>query len=143
MAGSITNVLGVDLVLKANGIEIGCAQSIDVDIKTATTSAVCRADGGWEQTIAGRHSWTASTSGLIRVAIGDAIATNMTYADLTALQITRTPVTLIFGTSHTGDHTLTGTALITDTKATSPLDGGATFTISFTGTGPLVQSINP
>lgn len=140
---AIQKISGVDLTLKADGIEIGCAGAIDLTITTATSSATCRASGGWEETVAGRHSWNASTGGIIRLATGTDAATNKTYADFTALQIARTPVELIFGTGISGDTIYTGTAIITSTKATSPEDGGAaTWAIDFLGNGPLVPSTN-
>lgn len=139
---AIQNINGIDLTLKVNGIEFGCAQAINLNLKTATTSAVCRGDGGWDQAVAGRHSWGTDTSALIRFVSGTDTATNITYKDLMALQIARTPVACVFGTAILGDTKYTGTALITDIKASSPLDGGATFTITLQGTGPLVPSVN-
>lgn len=138
----IQNTTGIDLKLKVNSIELGCAQAINLNLKTATSSAVCRGDGGWDQAIAGRHSWTADTSGLIRFTTGTDVVTNVTYRDLLALQKARTVVTVVFGTTIVGDSIETGTALITDIKATSPLDGAATFTVSLQGTGPLVTTVN-
>lgn len=140
---AVSNVSGADLTLYLDTIEIGCADSIDFTITTATSEATCRASGGWAETVAGRHSWTANTGGLIRIATGADAATNKTYQDLVALQIARTPVTLKFGTDTTGGAVYTGQAIITSTKATSPADAGATFTVDFAGTGPLITSTNP
>jgi predicted secreted protein len=139
---AVVPVSGIDLTLSAQGAEIGCADSINLSIDTATSTAACRASGGWQENVAGQHSWTADTSGIIRIATGTDKAGNRTYADLTALQLARTPVTLVFGTATSGDTKYTGTAIITSTKATSPLDGAATFTVAFLGTGPLVPSVN-
>jgi predicted secreted protein len=136
------NIQGNDLTLILDGIDIGCADTIDFTITTATTSAVCRADGGWAQTVPGQHSWTASTGGLIRLATGADAADNKTYTDLRKLQIARTLVTLKFGTDISGDEVATGQAIITSTKATSPANAAATFTVDFQGTGPLTFSTN-
>lgn len=139
---AVQTINGVDLVLKSNDVEIGCAQDIDVTITTATSGATCRASGGWKQTVAGEHSWTASTSGLIRIATGTDAAGNVTYKSLRALQISRTPVELTFGSDVVGDEVATGMAVITETVATSPISGAATFTVSFEGDGPLTFSTN-
>lgn len=139
----IQTISGIDLTLKVDGIEIGCADSIDVTITTATSEATCRASGGWTESVAGRHSWSASTSGLIRLATLTDAAGNKTYKDLVALQIARTPVEIVFGTDIAADTVYTGSAIITSTKATSPSDGAATFSVDFTGSGPLVPSVNP
>ena len=139
---AVQNINGIDLKLKVNGIELGCAQAINLNVKTATSKAVCRGDGGWEQSIAGRHSWGTDTSGLIRFTSGSDVATNVTYNDLLALQKARALVTVVFGTAIVGDTIETGTAIITDIKATSPLDGAATFTVTLEGSGPLVASVN-
>lgn len=140
---AVTNVNGVDLTLSVDGIIIGCADGIDLTITTATSEATCRATGGWTETVAGRHSWTASTGGLIRIATGTNAANEKTYQDLVALQIARTLVELRFGTPTTGGDVYTGNAIITSTKATSPSDGAATFTVDFAGTGPLTTTTNP
>lgn len=139
---AISNVSGADMSLYVDGIEIGCSDSIDFTITTATSEATCRASGGWTETVAGRHSWAATTGGLIRIATGTDAASNKTYQDLVSLQIARTPVTLKFGTDTTGGDVYTGTAIITSTKATSPADAGATFAVDFAGSGPLTKTTN-
>ena len=133
---------GIDMVLKVGTVIIGCAQKIDVAVKTATSSAACRASGGWEEHVAGRHSWTAGTDGLVRIATGTDAALNVTATNLLALQIARTVVSLTFGSPIVGDQLLTGNAVITDWKVSAGIDGAATFTVSFQGTGPLTPTVN-
>jgi predicted secreted protein len=139
---AVTNVSGTDLTIYVDSIEIGCSDSIDFTISTATSDAACRAAGGWTEVVAGRHSWSSSTGGLVRISTGQDKAGNKTYQDLVALQIARTPVMLKFGTSIAGGDVYTGMAIITSSKATSPAGAGATFTVDFTGTGPLTSTTN-
>jgi predicted secreted protein len=134
---------GIDLEIKVNGVAIGCASDINVSLTTAMSSAACRQSGGWASNVPGQHSWTADTSGIIRLATGGDKATNRTFTDLVGLQIARTPVAVEFGSAISGDTKYTGTAYISDTKPTSPLDGAATFSVSLVGDGPLVPSVNP
>jgi len=139
---AVQTISGIDLIISVEGTPIGCADTINMSIDTATSTAACRASGGWAESVAAQHSWNADASGIQRVATGTDKAGNKTYSDLTALQLARTVVDIVFGTSIVGDTKYTGTAIITSTKATSPLDGAATFTVSFLGTGPLVASVN-
>ena len=139
----MTNTLsGIDVILKVNAIAIGCSQKIDIDLKTATSSAACRASGGWEETIAGRHSWTGSTDVLYRISTGADIPLNMTIAQLMALEVSRAIVAVEFGSATTGDTKITGNAIITGVKVSAGLDGAATGSVSLQGTGPLVFSVN-
>jgi predicted secreted protein len=133
---------GIDLELSVNQIPIGCASDISVSIETQMSSAACRQSGGWASNVPGTHSWTAESGGIIRVATAGDKATNRTFADLVALQLARTPIDLVFGSAISGDTKYTGKAYIGSAKPTSPLDGAATFSVSFIGDGPLVPSIN-
>jgi predicted secreted protein len=137
-----STISGIDLILSVNDIAIGCAQTIDLEVKTETSSATCRASGGWAEVVAGRHSWTASTSGLYRIATAGDVATNMTLANLQALQIARTPVAIEFGSETVGDQKVAGNAIITSVKRTAPETGAGTFAVSFEGTGPLTFTTN-
>lgn len=139
----VSNIEGNDLELAVQGIPIGCADTIDLTLTTASTSAVCRDSGGWGQSVPGQHTWGASTGGLIRLATGVDAANNVTYTNLRKLQVDRTRVELKFGTDISGDEVATGFAYITETKATSPANGAATFTVSFVGDGPLTFTTNP
>jgi predicted secreted protein len=140
---AVINVNGIDLTLSLNGAEIGCADTITMALSTATSTAACRASGGWAENVAGQHSFTLGTGGLIRIATGTDATGNRTYADLMALQIARTTVTFSFGTAIAGGTKYSGTAIITSNEATSPIDGAATFSVSLVGTGPLLVTTNP
>lgn len=140
---AVVPLSGIDLELSVNGVAIGCADTINVSIDTAMSSAACRQSGGWASNVPGQHSWTADTSGIVRLATGSDKATNRTFTDLAALQLARTPIDIVFGSSISGDTKYTGKAYISNTKPTSPLDGAATFSVSFIGDGPLVPSVNP
>lgn len=137
----VTNVSGVDISLRLNGVEVGCASSVSLALTTAMNAAACKATGAWDENVPGRHSWTADVDGLIRVATGIDKAGNRTYADIMALQIARTAVEVVVTSSITGDTMYTGTAYLTSTAQTAPLDGNATFTSSLVGSGPLVPSL--
>ena len=140
---AVINVSGVDISLRLNGIEVGCASSVTLSLTTAMNAAACKATGGWDENVPGRHSWTADVDGLVRVATGTDIAGNRTYTDIMGLQIARTPVTVVVTSAITGDTMYTGTAYLTSTSKSAPLDGNATFTSSLVGSGPLVPSAVP
>tara|TARA_B110000285_G_C14782171_1_gene449058 strand:- start:404 stop:697 length:294 start_codon:yes stop_codon:yes gene_type:complete len=74
---------------------------------------------------------------------GTAIS-NKTLSDLfTGYLATRTSFDLTFGnTSATAGNTkYTGTAWLTSASLTAPLEDTSTFSVSFQGSGPLVQAI--
>ena len=139
---AISTLSGIDVILKVNAIAIGCSQKIDIDLKTATSSAACRASGGWEDTVAGRHSWTGGTDVLYRITTGTDVPLNMTATQLIALEIARTVVAIEFGSAIVGDTKYAGNAIITGVKISAGLDGAATASVSLQGTGPLVATVN-
>jgi len=149
---AITRIAGVDIDMLLNGKLIGCAQTMDLDEKVDTASAVCRADGtaqglgsatrAWKTAVAGANSWTASLDGLVRQTTGTDVPLNTTYKELIDLKDAGQPVTISFGTITSGTNRRTGLALITDVKTSAKDTGFATFAISLEGTGPLTWVLN-
>ena len=58
-------IKGKDVILKMGGTAIAAAKSCDVNIQADLIKVSSPTDGGWEHSIAGRKSWSASCSHLV------------------------------------------------------------------------------
>ena len=58
-------IKGKDVILKIGGTAIAAAKSCDVNIQADLIKVSSPTDGGWEHSIAGRKSWSASCSHLV------------------------------------------------------------------------------
>ena len=58
-------IKGKDVILKMGGTAIAAAKSCDVNIQSDLIKVASPTDGGWEHSIAGRKSWSASCSHLV------------------------------------------------------------------------------
>ena len=58
-------IKGKDVILKMGGTAIAAAKSCDVNIQAGLIKVSSPTDGGWEHSIAGRKSWSASCSHLV------------------------------------------------------------------------------
>ena len=58
-------IKGKDVILKMGGTAIAAAKSCDVNIQADLIKVASPTDGGWEHSIAGRKSWSASCSHLV------------------------------------------------------------------------------
>ena len=58
-------IKGKDVILKMDGTAIAAAKSCDVNIQADLIKVSSPTDGGWEHSIPGRKSWSASCSHLV------------------------------------------------------------------------------
>lgn len=58
-------IKGKDVILKMGGTAIAAAKSCDVNIQADLIKVSSPTDGGWEHSIAGRKSWSASCNHLV------------------------------------------------------------------------------
>jgi predicted secreted protein len=120
-----------------------CSLSISADLPDATT----KSSGGWADEISGLRSWSLTTDGLTTV---EPTGTNYVVADLATL-ITgsgRASVLVKFTTVNgstpiTGDLIWSGQAFLESLDITADMESPATYSASFTGSGPLSQQTNP
>jgi predicted secreted protein len=130
---------GTLLVVKVGGVAVAhstsCSLSVSVDLPDSTT----KDSGGFASQIQGLRSWSVSTDGL---AVIESAAAGVNVEDLYSSISSRTDVTLTFSTFVSGDKIWTGTAQIESLDFTGDMESPATFSASFTGTGPLVMTTN-
>lgn len=139
-------IKGGALMLFASGKSIACATSHTISVSMETKETTSKDSGGdWTTLEAGILSWSAKSENI--ASTGD---NGLTYDDLVDLMVEREPINLIMGpkaqiaedvpdggwTPAVGKGRI-GSAFITSVEENAPNGDNATFTVDFTGTGPL------
>ena len=122
---SVTTADGLEAVAHATS----CSLSVNVDLRDSTT----KSSGGWADNLGGLKSWEMSGDAFVDIAGPTGADVEQLYTVLEA----RTAVTCTFGLT---GMLYTGTAIITSISIDAGVEENATFSISLTGTGALVQS---
>tara|TARA_R110002124_G_C8805405_1_gene502760 strand:- start:258 stop:713 length:456 start_codon:yes stop_codon:yes gene_type:complete len=139
-----------------NGTELGVYIGSDlvaystnatININHATRSTSSKESGGWEESMEGMRSWDVSCDALYAwLTPASGAISNTTLSDMfTAYISTRTSFTLTFGNTRTdgdGWTKYSGDAWMTSASISAPNEDTATFTVSFTGSGVLTQTID-
>ena len=126
-----------DVVLKittADGLEAvahstSASLSVNMDLRDSTT----KSSAGWQENLGGLKSWEMSGDAFVDIAG----PTGADVEQLFTVLVAGTAVTCTFGLT---GMLYTGTALITSISIDAGVEENATFSISLTGTGALVQS---
>ena len=122
---SVTTADGLEAVAHSTS----CSLSVNVDLRDSTT----KSSGGWADNLGGLKSWEMSGDAFVDIAGPTGADVEQLYTVLEA----RTAVSCTFGLS---GMLYTGTAIITSISIDAGVEENATFSISLTGTGALVQS---
>jgi predicted secreted protein len=141
---SLVVLIGTEVI----GFATSCSLSLAIDAPDASTKQSL----GWADEIGGQRSWSLTTDGLATVVPGT-VATYVTTAELNALAIARTAVTVKFTTVDnstvggvtpvTGDVIYSGQAFIESVDMTADMENPVTYSVSFKGTGVLSIGTNP
>ena len=147
MAAQDGQLNGTELGVYVGGVLVAYSTNATLNVNHSTRSTTSKESGGWEDNMEGLRNWDVSCDALYAWLdpAGSAI-TNKTLSDLfTGYLATRTSFDLTFGsTTATAGYTkYTGTAWLTSASLTAPLEDTSTFSVSFQGSGPLVQTITP
>ena len=140
---SLVVLIGTEVI----GFATSCSLSLAIDAPDASTKQSL----GWADEIGGQRSWSLTTDGLATVVPGT-VATYVTTAELNALAIARTAVTVKFTTVDnstvggvtpvSGDVIYSGSAFIESVDMTADMESPVTYSVSFKGTGPLTIATN-
>jgi predicted secreted protein len=140
---SLVVLIGTEVI----GFATSCSLSLAIDAPDASTKQSL----GWADEIGGQRSWSLTTDGLATVVPGT-VATYVTTAELNALAIARTAVTVKFTTVDnstvggvtpvTGDTIYSGSAFIESVDMTADMENPVTYSVSFKGTGALTIGTN-
>lgn len=145
---------GKNLMAFVDDKAIALATACGLDISGDTEETSSKDSGNWKDFIVTMLGWTASTDVLVSAIESDSDTADLAYKELYAKFIAMEPVTLVFGeiVSRTNsnnerpettgwvapsDNGYTGQALITSISFSAPVDGKATLSVSFQGTGAL------
>jgi predicted secreted protein len=132
-----TGVLnGNDLLVYVGGAAIACTDSCTFQSDNAEIDVTCKDNNGARQVLSGSTSWSITTSGKWKF--------DATYGavDLLTAHKNKTLLTVKFGTDETGDTYVTGSARINSFTWEGPLNDGASFNVTFTGTGEYTIGTN-
>jgi predicted secreted protein len=145
MAAQDGQLNGTEIGVYVGGVLVAYSTNATLNVNHSTRSTTSKESGGWEDNMEGLRNWDVSCDALYAWLdpAGTAIS-NKTLSDLfTGYLATRTSFDLTFGnTSATAGNTkYTGTAWLTSASLTAPLEDTSTFSVSFQGSGPLVQAI--
>jgi predicted secreted protein len=140
---SLVVLIGTEVI----GYATSCSLSLAIDAPDASTKQSL----GWADEIGGQRSWSLTTDGLATVVPGT-VATYVTTAELNALAIARTAVTVKFTTVDnstvggitpvSGDVIYSGSAFIESVDMTADMENPVTYSVSFKGTGVLTIATN-
>ena len=142
---------GTSLVVLIGTEVIGYATSCSLSLAIDTPDSSTKQSLGWADEIGGQKSWSLTTDGLATVVPGT-VATYVTTAELNALAIARTAVSVKFTTVDnstvggvtpiSGDVIYSGSAFIESVDMTADMENPVTYSVSFKGTGPLTIATN-
>jgi predicted secreted protein len=142
---------GTSLVVLIGTEVIGYATSCSLSLAIDTPDASTKQSLGWADEIGGQRSWSLTTDGLATVVPGT-VATYISTAELNALAIARTSVTVKFTTVDnstvggvtpvSGDVIYSGSAFIESVDLTADMENPVTYSVSFKGTGVLTIATN-
>jgi predicted secreted protein len=130
---------GTLLVVKVGGVAVAHSTSCSLSVSTDLPDATTKDSLGWATQIQGLRSWSVSTDGL---AVIESAAAGVNVEDLFSSISSRTDVTVTFSTFVSGDKIWTGVAAVESLDFTGDMESPATYSASFTGSGPLVMTTN-
>lgn len=128
------------MVVKWNGVVIGCVSSADLTITAEIDEATCSDSLGYKEFTAGQKSWSASINSLYREFDPADPTAHLGFEDAFDALDDGAMVELEFGKRVAGGYRYTGSAYVSELKYTQPEKGSMTWSASFTGSGPIVKS---
>ena len=136
---------GTDLGVYIGGTLVAYSTSATINVNHSPRSTSNKEDGGWESAMEGYRNWDVSCDAMYAWLdpAGSAISNETLSEIFTGYITTRASFTLTFGvtSSTTGDTKYTGTAWLTSASLSAPNEDTSTFSVSFQGTGSLIQTV--
>lgn len=130
---AITNLTSQDVLLKKDGILVGCSQSASFSVTTDVKETVCQATGAWRAIATGRKSWTSSFQALARkFGTVEEQAANVSFKQLLAELVAGTQVEIEFDVA---GESFGGSGYITEISFDKPEDDFVTYSVTIEGNG--------
>ena len=123
---------------------IAYAQSGTLNFSMSTRDITNKQSGGFKESLEGLREWSVDMDGAYAwTDTSGSALTNGADDMLNTYIITRTSVVIRFGnvTATTGNIYYEGTAWLTSFSVSAPTEDTATYSLSFTGTGGLTQTV--
>jgi predicted secreted protein len=140
---------GTDIRVYDSGtnILVAYAQNGTLNINHSVRDITNKQSSGWKEVLEGLRDWSVSLDGAYAwtdAASTPAALTNGADDALNSYIITRTAVTIRFGNTGgaTGDIYYEGSAWLDSFSVTAPTEDTATYSLNFTGTGALTQTVS-
>ena len=147
MANLTTAINGTDIKVfdSTTNILVAFAQSGTLNVNLSTRDISNKESNGWAEAMEGARNWDISVDGAYAwtEVDGTTVLTNGADDLLNTYIITRTSLVVRFGSvvATTGNTFYQGTAWLTSFSISAPTEDTATYSLSFTGTGELTQTI--
>jgi len=146
MANLTTAINGTDIkVYDSSGVLVAYAQSGTLNVNHSTRDISNKESSGWAEAMEGQRNWDISVDGAYAwTNVSGTALTNGADDALNSYIITRANFTIKFGNTggSTGDIVYEGTAWMTSFSVSAPTEDTATYSLSFTGTGALTQTVS-
>jgi predicted secreted protein len=114
---------------------IGCQRDSSLESQFETIDATCKDNDGAKATLPGQLSWSVSMDA---VQVFDA---TKGVKQLMTSHLAKQSVYVAWTTGIEADPIFTGNAYITQLTQNGPLNDTATYSVTFTGDGPMTQSV--
>tara|TARA_R110002020_G_scaffold1629_3_gene7341 strand:+ start:3405 stop:3848 length:444 start_codon:yes stop_codon:yes gene_type:complete len=146
MANLTTALNGTDIKVydSSTNILVAYAQSGTININLSTRDISNKESSGWAEAMEGARNWDISVDGAYAwTDVSGSALTNGADDLLNSYIITRASVVVRFGNvvATTGNIYYEGTAWLTAFSVSAPTEDTATYSLSFTGTGALTQTV--
>jgi len=146
MANLTTAINGTDIkVYDSSGVLVAYAQSGTLNINHSTRDISNKDSSAWAEAMEGQRNWDISVDGAYAwTNVGGTALTNGADDALNSYIITRASFVIKFGntTGSTGDIVYEGSAWMTSFSVSAPNEDTSTYSLSFTGTGALTQTVS-
>ena len=146
MANLTTAINGTDIKVfdATTNILVAFAQSGTLNVNMSTRDISNKESNAWAEAMEGQRNWDVSVDGAYAWQdISGSALSNGADDILNSYIITRTSVVIKFGSvvATTGNIYYKGTAWLTAFSVSAPTEDTATYSLSFTGTGGLTQTV--
>ena len=147
MANLTTSINGTDIRVYdgSTNILVAYAQSGTLNVNHSTRDISNKESSGWAEAMEGQRNWDISVDGAYAwTNVGGSALTNGADDMLNSYIITRSSLVIRFGNTDgtTSNIYYEGTAWLTSFSVSAPTEDTATYSLSFTGTGALTQTIS-
>jgi predicted secreted protein len=147
MAASDGQLNGTELGVYVGANLIAYSTNATININHSTRNTSSKESGGWEESMEGMRSWDVTCDALYAwlKPDGSPLTKKSMSVMFTDYIYTRATFELTWGSKNTSGDGWTkyvGDAWLTSASITAATEETATFSVSFQGTGPLVQTID-